>query len=54
VIWLQYRLLILRDKALGDVFVGLNTIKEQMANNRETQSKFITLLEAMLYGKRSG
>lgn len=51
VIWLQYRLLTARDKSLGDVFDGLNTLREQMASNRETQSKFITLLEALLYGR---
>jgi hypothetical protein len=53
VIWWGYKLLLRKEEVIDGVSESIVGLKEQIANNRETQAKLITLLENLIYGKRN-
>lgn len=53
VIILLFKAMNKKDAYLLKVAEAVTGIREQMSLNRETQTKFITLLEMVIYGKRT-
>lgn len=53
VIIMLFRSMNKKDSYLIQVAGTISGLKEQMSANRETQTKFITLLEVLIYGKHN-
>ena len=53
VIWWGYKLLLKKEDIISDLGDNISGLRDQISINRETQAKFITLLEALIYGKRN-